>query len=71
MTHTKIANGANAIPDWVAIDSVNSKLLITAPKLTTETNFTFGISSYVGMDSKSYLRNVYLQVIVPAGNSTR
>lgn len=67
MTHTKTANGAHLIPDWVAIDSVNSRLLITTPKLTTETNFTFGVSSHVALDSKSYLRYVYLQVVVPAG----
>ena len=59
-----IANGANAIPSWVTIDGVNSKLKMTTPMLSVETNFTFGISSYVSVDSKSYLRYIYLQVIV-------
>ena len=57
-----IANGANQIPSWVTIDAVNSKLLITTPLLTTETNFTFGISSYVSSDSKSYIR--YCKLII-------
>lgn len=64
-----VANGANAIPSWVSIDAANSKLVMTTPKLSSETNYTFGISSYVSVDSKSYLRYVYLQVVVPAAQT--
>jgi hypothetical protein len=55
------ANGANALPGWVILDSPNKLLNFTTPEVSSDTNYTFNIvATESGTD---YMQTIYLEVI--------
>ena len=55
-------NGST-VPDWVTLDSSNSKLTFTTPNVSTDTTYTFSIDSTIVETSETYQKPVSLTVL--------
>ena len=50
-------------PDWVSVDSVNSKLTFTPPDISVDTNYTFSVDTTIVETSEVYQKPVTLSVL--------
>ena len=55
-------NGST-VPDWVTLDSSNSKLTFTTPNVSVDTTYTFSIDSTIVETSETYQKPVSLTVL--------
>ena len=55
-------NGGPSSPEWVSLDSSNKRLTFKAPYVTSQTNFSFSIDSFVTGDATAIQKEVFLSI---------